>query len=145
MGWQFQWKDKNNGILRSRAQKKCILTNNKKIQVNIFNYLGCSLSYVAGKDVEIKISKCLKIAGLINPVFKLSKVQKHAGLTICNTQLYRHFHMAAETGHWSQNTKPTLQPLKWAEERNTLGWTTKETKNTKINKNKTYIGHNFEI
>jgi hypothetical protein len=46
--------------------------DNKIIQVNVFNYLRCSLSYEAEKDIDVKISKFLKIAGLINTIFKPS-------------------------------------------------------------------------
>jgi hypothetical protein len=43
-----------------------IVIDNKIIQVNVFNYLGCSLSYEGEKDIDVKISKFLKIRGLIN-------------------------------------------------------------------------------
>jgi hypothetical protein len=48
------------------------VTDNKIIEVNVFNYLGCSLSYEGEKDIDVKISKFLQIAGLINTIFKPS-------------------------------------------------------------------------
>jgi len=45
-------------------------------------------------------------------------------------------------------TKAGLQSLKWdswLQRWNTLGWTAKETKTTKRNKNRTYIGQQYEI
>jgi uncharacterized ubiquitin-like protein YukD len=58
---------------------------NKIIQVNVFNYLGCSLSYEGEKDIDIKISKFLKIKGLINTIFKPSKVKQQTRIQVYNT------------------------------------------------------------
>jgi hypothetical protein len=56
--------------------KICI--NNKTLeQVNIFNYLGCTLSYEGEKDMPSKISKFVQTIGVINQVFKTSLVQQH--------------------------------------------------------------------
>jgi hypothetical protein len=52
-----------------------IVIDNKIVQVNVFNYLGCSLPYEGEKDTDVKISKFLKITGLINTIFKPLKVQ----------------------------------------------------------------------
>jgi hypothetical protein len=46
-----------------------IVIDNKIIQVNVFNYLGCSLSYEREKELDVRISKFLKITGLINTIF----------------------------------------------------------------------------
>jgi hypothetical protein len=63
-----------------------IVTNNKITeQVNTFNYLGCTLSYEQEKDATKKLSKFLKITGIINQVLKPSKVQKQTKLQIYNT------------------------------------------------------------
>jgi hypothetical protein len=41
-----------------------ICVNGKTLeQVNAFNYLGCALSYEGEKDMEVKISKCVKATG----------------------------------------------------------------------------------
>jgi hypothetical protein len=37
--------------------KSNIVIDNKIIQVNVFNYLGCSSSYEGEKDIDAKISK----------------------------------------------------------------------------------------
>jgi hypothetical protein len=51
--------------------------NNKIIeQVNTFNYLVNLVSYEKEKDIDNKITKFLKITGLINNTFKPNKVQK---------------------------------------------------------------------
>jgi hypothetical protein len=43
------------------------------------------LSYEGEKDIDVKISKFLKIAGLINTIFKPTKVQKQTRIQIYNT------------------------------------------------------------
>jgi hypothetical protein len=43
------------------------------------------LSYEREKDIDVNISKFLKITGLINTIFKLSKVQKQTRIQIYNT------------------------------------------------------------
>jgi hypothetical protein len=43
------------------------------------------LSYEGEKDIDVKISKFLKITGLINTIFKQSKVQKQTRMQIYNT------------------------------------------------------------
>jgi hypothetical protein len=61
--------------------KICI--NNKTLeQVNTFNYLGCTLSYEAEKDMPTKISKFVKTIGAVNQVFKPSLLQQHTRLNI---------------------------------------------------------------
>jgi hypothetical protein len=66
--------------------KSKIIIDNKIIQqINVFNYLQCSLSYEGEKDIDVKISKFLKITGLINVIFKPSKVQKQTRIQIYNT------------------------------------------------------------
>jgi hypothetical protein len=60
-----------------------IVINNKIIeQINIFNYLGCSLSYETEKDITTKVSKFLQITGIISQVLKPSKVQRQTRLRI---------------------------------------------------------------
>jgi hypothetical protein len=44
-------------------------------QIDMFNYLGCSLSYEREKDITTKVSKFLQITGIINQVLKPSKVE----------------------------------------------------------------------
>jgi hypothetical protein len=43
------------------------------------------LSYEGEKDIDVKISNFLKITGLINTIFKQSKVQKQTRMQIYNT------------------------------------------------------------
>jgi hypothetical protein len=43
-------------------------------EVNTFNYLGRTLSYEGEKYMPSKISKFIKIIGVINPSFKPSLV-----------------------------------------------------------------------
>jgi hypothetical protein len=64
--------------------KICI--NNKTLeQMNILNYLGCTLSYEGEKDMPSKISKFVKTIGVINQVFKPFLVQQHTRLNIYRT------------------------------------------------------------
>jgi hypothetical protein len=79
---------------RGRDNIRGKIINNKipvTEQINSYDYLGCSLSYE--KDVEIKLSKCLQIIGIINQGLKPSKVQREAN-QITNT-------------FFSSNTHPT--------------------------------------
>ncbi|KAJ4439022.1 hypothetical protein ANN_14978 [Periplaneta americana] len=58
-----------------------IMINNTLIErVNSFNYLGYNLSYITDEDMSNKISKFIKITGVINAVFKPSHGQKHTRL-----------------------------------------------------------------
>jgi hypothetical protein len=71
-----------------------ITISNKIIQVNTFNYLGCSLSYEEHKDTEDVSANIIKITGFLNTIFKPSEVYEHSGLTNYNglplpTLLYR--------------------------------------------------------
>lgn len=63
-----------------------IMINNTLIErVNSFNYLGYNLSYITDEDMSNKISKFIKITGVINTVFKTSHVQKHTRLKVYKT------------------------------------------------------------
>jgi hypothetical protein len=57
-------------------RSKIIIDNKIIQQINVFNYLQCSFSYEGEKDIDVKISKFLKITGLTSITFKPSKVQK---------------------------------------------------------------------
>jgi hypothetical protein len=54
-------------------RSKSVIYNKITQQVNVFNYVGCSLSYEGEKDIDVKISNFLKITGLVNTIFKPSK------------------------------------------------------------------------
>ena len=64
--------------------KICI--NNTLIErVNSFNYLGYQMSFGADEDMANKISKYIKVTGVINQMFKPSQVQRHTRLKIYKT------------------------------------------------------------
>jgi hypothetical protein len=42
------------------------LNNSITEEINIFSYLGCSISHQNEKDITVKISKCLQKTGIIN-------------------------------------------------------------------------------
>lgn len=63
------------------------MINTKVIQITIFNYLQCMISYEEQKYIEAKIDNFLKVTGLVNTIFKPSKVQKHTTIKIYNTYL----------------------------------------------------------
>jgi transposase len=65
---------------RDHIRSKIVINNKIIEQVNTFCYLGCTLSYKLEKDVTDKLSKFLKITGIINQVLKRSKVQKQTRL-----------------------------------------------------------------
>jgi hypothetical protein len=51
----------------------------------VFNCLGCHVSYEGEEDIQDKITKFLKILGLINNVLKPNQVQKTTRLKVYNT------------------------------------------------------------
>jgi hypothetical protein len=64
--------------------KICI--NNKTLkQQNTFNYLGYNISYEGEKDLNIKAANFVKVLGIINHIFKLSLVSRHARIRIYKT------------------------------------------------------------
>jgi hypothetical protein len=50
-----------------------------------FNYFGCHVSYEGDKDIQDKITKFLKILGLLNNVLKPNQVLKTTKLKVYNT------------------------------------------------------------
>jgi hypothetical protein len=63
-----------------------IVINNKIIeQVNTFNCLGNLVSYEKEKDTDNKMTKFLKITGIINNTFKPNKVQKGTRIKMYTT------------------------------------------------------------
>jgi hypothetical protein len=49
---------------RDTVRSTLIISNNIIKQTNIFNYLGCSISYQNEKDITVKLLKCLQITEL---------------------------------------------------------------------------------
>lgn len=63
-----------------------IVINNKIIeQVNTFNYLGNLVSYKNEKDIDSKISKFLRITGIINNIFKPNRTRRNTRLKLYST------------------------------------------------------------
>jgi hypothetical protein len=63
---------------RDTTRSKIIIINNRIIeQVNTFNYLGNLVSYEKDKDLDSKITKFLKISGIINNTFKPKSKKVH--------------------------------------------------------------------
>jgi hypothetical protein len=58
------------------TRSKIVISNKSTEQVTTFNYLGTLVSYE--NDIDSKISKFLKITGIINNIFKPNKVRKNA-------------------------------------------------------------------
>jgi hypothetical protein len=54
-------------------------------QLNTFNYLGCHVSYEGENDMQDKITKFLKILGLLNNVLKPNQIHKTTRLKVYNT------------------------------------------------------------
>jgi hypothetical protein len=67
------------------VRSKICISNKTLEQVNTFNYLGCTLCYEDEKDMPAKISKFVKMIGVIDQVFKPSLVQQHTRLNIYRT------------------------------------------------------------
>jgi hypothetical protein len=61
-------KTRTMAFLGPESIRSNIVIQNKIIQVNVSNYLGCSLSYEGEKDIDVKISKFVKITGLTDPL-----------------------------------------------------------------------------
>jgi hypothetical protein len=66
-------------------RSKICIENTLIERVNSFNYLGYNLSYTDDKDMAIKISKFVKVTGVINQVFKPSQAQRHTRLRVHKT------------------------------------------------------------
>jgi hypothetical protein len=63
-----------------------IVINNKIVeQVNTFNCLGNLVLYEKEKDTDNKITKFLKITGIINNTFKPNKIQKGTRIKMYTT------------------------------------------------------------
>jgi hypothetical protein len=102
--------------------KICI--NNKTLeQVNIFNYLGCILSYDGEKDMPSKISKFIRTIGVINQVFKPSLVQQHTRLNIYRTLARPVLIYGSETWIIRKPDEKRLQAAKMKFMRKTAGLT----------------------
>ena len=56
-------------------RSKTVINNNNIEPINIFDYLGCSISYKNEKVVTLKISKFLQITGIIQRTLKPSQIQ----------------------------------------------------------------------
>jgi hypothetical protein len=66
-------------------RSKIIIDNKSTEQENTFKYLGTSVSYENEKDIDSKISKFLKITGIINNIFKPNKVRKNTIIKLYST------------------------------------------------------------
>jgi hypothetical protein len=63
-----------------------IVIDNKSVELmNTFNYLGTSVSYENKKDIDSKISTFIKITGMINNIFKPSKVRNNTRIKLYST------------------------------------------------------------
>jgi hypothetical protein len=67
------------------VRSKIVIENKILEQVNMFNYLGCHVSYEVEKDIQDKITKFLKILGSLNNVLKPNQVYKTTRLKVYNT------------------------------------------------------------
>jgi hypothetical protein len=67
------------------VRSKIVIENKILEQVNTFSYLGCHVSYEGEKDIQDKITKFLKILGLLNNVLKPNHVHKTTRLKVYNT------------------------------------------------------------
>lgn len=113
------------------ARSKIVIDNKIIVQINTFNYLGCSLSYEAEKDIDIKLSEFLKVTGLISMIFKPSEVQKRTRIKIYNTLALPTILYGIENWTMKKRTKTELQLLTWNlwdALQSTLGWPIKEMK-----------------
>jgi hypothetical protein len=70
---------------RYQMQSKIVINNNFQEQINTLSYTGCPISYQNEKYIIAKISKLLKVMGIINITLKPSQAKKHVTLVICNT------------------------------------------------------------
>jgi hypothetical protein len=80
---ELHWTGEHFGTFFSRARVVSLVLF--KITTINGNYLGYSLSYEGEKYIHVKISKILKITGLINTIFKTSEVQKQTRIQLYNT------------------------------------------------------------
>jgi hypothetical protein len=80
-------KYKNVIAFRGREPKRSkIVIDNKSIEpANTFNYLGTLVSYENEKYIGSKISKFLKITGIINNIFIPNTVRKNTRIKLDST------------------------------------------------------------
>jgi hypothetical protein len=79
-------KSKTVAFLGQQSESSKIVIENKILeQVNTFNYLGCHVSYEGENDIQDKITKFLKILGLLNNALKPNQVHKTTRLKVYNT------------------------------------------------------------
>jgi len=64
---------------RDPVRSKIVINNNIIEPINIFDYLGCSISYKNEKGVTLKISKILQITGVIHRTLKPSQIRNTQG------------------------------------------------------------------
>jgi hypothetical protein len=74
------------GVDHIRA--KIEISNQILEQVNCFNYLGCTISYVRSEDPEIKLAKFLQLIGTIKRTL-LKRVRKETVLKFYKTLAVR--------------------------------------------------------
>jgi hypothetical protein len=69
---------------RNPIQSKICLNNKIIEQVNMFKYLGYSLSYRGEIDIQAKITNFIKVTHIINSVLNLNPVERHTRLRVYN-------------------------------------------------------------
>jgi hypothetical protein len=96
-----------------------------------FNYLGCHVSYEGEKDIQDKITKFLKILGLLNNVLKPNQVHKTTRLKVYNTLAVPTLIYGSEicTLKKQDKTKLTTPEIKFL--RKTAGYTLMDHKQNK--------------
>ena len=70
---------------RDPVRTKIVIVNKIIEQVNMFNYLGNTISYEKELDIDNKLQNYLKMTGILNNVFKPQKTLKKTRLKLYNT------------------------------------------------------------
>jgi hypothetical protein len=64
------------GINPTKSNIIAVLKDRYLEQVSSYRYLGCELTYLGDQDIHLKLSKYLKIIGILNSILKPNLVQK---------------------------------------------------------------------
>jgi len=116
---------------RDPVRSKIVIDNKITEQVNSFNYLRNLLSYEKKIDTDSKLNKYLKIAGIINSMFRPQKTLKKTRIELHSTLAFPA--LSHGSGNWTIKTRDARRikaaQMKYAKKKkqNTLGQIIKQT------------------
>lgn len=115
---------------RGKEQKRSKIVVNGRIieQVGKFRYLGVDISSEGEVDVQSKISKFLKITGLINKILRHNKTTRETRLRVYNTLAVPMLTYGSETWALRKTDKKRIEAAEMRYLRRTAGLTLRDRK-----------------